>query len=649
MRRPRADIEAAHGKLTRRAAIIGGLQFTFVGTLAARMHYLQVDQADEYRLLAEDNRINIHLIPPERGEVFDRNGVQLARNVPSYRIVIVRENAGEVDETIARLKSLVPVDPDELDTALEEMRRSAPFFPVTIAENVNWDTVSKVSVNAPALPGITPEVGLTRYYPLGSDFAHVLGYVGPVSDYDLSKIENPDQLLRIPRFQLGKVGVEAKYEDQMRGKAGTKRVEVNASGRVMRELSRRVGQAGADLQLTIDSKLQRYVQARLEMVESAAAVVMEVESGDLVAIASSPTFDPNLFVQGISVADYKSLTDNTFRPLASNAVQGLFPPGSTFKMIVAMAALEDGIIGPEETVYCPGHYEVAGRKFRCWKRGGHGWMDLANSVKQSCDVYYYDLALKVGIEKISAMARKFGLGVRHDLPMSAVKRGVAPTKDWKLERFGKDWVIGDTVNAAIGQGFVLTSPLQLAVMSARLATGRNVTPRLIKSIDGIETPIAGGEDMGMNPNTMRQIQRAMYATVNDRRGTAYSNRIIADGMRMAGKTGTAQVRNFASEIEKFGRVLKDREVEWDRRDHGLFVNFAPFDNPKYAVSVIVVHGGGSKVATPIARDITLQALYGGEPPLNAYPQKDRGRIRTQQAKLRDVRPVARGVGSGEQA
>lgn len=651
MRRPRADTEAAHRKLTRRAAIVGGLQATFVGTLAARMHYLQVDQAEEYRLLAEENRINIRLIPPERGEVFDRNGVHLAQNVPSYRIVIVRENAGDVDETIARLQSLVPLDPDELDTALEEMRRSAPFLPVTIADNVSWDTVSRVSVNAPALPGITPEVGLTRFYPLGSDFAHVLGYVGPVSDYDLSKIENPDQLLRIPRFQLGKVGIEAKYEEQLRGSAGAKRVEVNATGRVMRELSRREGQAGADLQLTIDSALQRYVQARLEMVESASAVVMDVENGDLVAIASSPTFDPNLFVQGISVSDYKALTDNKYRPLASNAVQGLYPPGSTFKMITAMAALEDGIIGPDETVYCPGHLEVSGRRFHCWKRGGHGWMDLADSLKQSCDVYYYDLALKVGIEKITAMANRFGLGQRHDVPMSAVQTGITPTRAYKRERFGQEWVIGDTVNASIGQGLVLTSPLQLAVMSARLATGTSVSPRMIKSINGVEVPAPPAEDLGLNPNNIRKMQRAMYAVVNDRRGTAYGSRIIADGVRMAGKTGTSQVRNITAE-ERARGVMRNDQLPWERRDHALFVNFAPFEAPKYAVSVIVVHGGGgSAAAAPIARDITLQALYGGAPPLDAYPSKDRGRINAQQEKLRDVQPVARGVGSnsGERA
>ncbi len=647
MKRPRIDPEADHRKFTRRAAVLGGLQLAFVGGLAARMQYLQLDQADEFRLLAEENRINIRLIAPERGEVFDRNGVQLARNVPSYRIVIVRENAGNVEDVVSRLRQLVDLGVDDLETAREEILRSAPFLPVTIAENVSWDTVSRVSVNAPALPGITPEVGLTRYYPLGSDYAHVLGYVGPVSDYDLSKIENPDQLLRIPRFQIGKVGVEAKREDLLRGKAGAKRVEVNATGRVMRELSRREGTAGADVQLTVDAKLQSYVQARLGE-ESAAAIVMDVETGDIHAICSSPTFDPNLFVQGISVADYKELTDNKYRPLASKSVQGTYPPGSTFKMLVALAALEEGIITPDDTVYCPGHMEVGGRKFSCWKRAGHGWMDLANSLKQSCDVYYYDLALKIGIEKITAMAQRFGLGQRFDLPMSAIARGLTPTKDWKFKTHKTDWVIGDTVNAAIGQGYMLASPLQLAVMTARLATGRDVAPRLVKSVDGIETPSGAGRPMGLNENNLIRMRRAMYQVVNDRRGTAYGSRIIADDNRMAGKTGTSQVRNITA-AERAAGVIRNEDLPWERRDHALFVDFAPFDAPRFAVAVVVEHGGsGGAVAAPIARDVTLQALYGGEPPVKAYPTKDRRRIEAQQERLRNVRPIARGVGTGEE-
>jgi penicillin-binding protein 2 len=639
MRRNRAENEASHAKLTRRAALLGGAQLLFMGGLAARMRYLQVDQADQFRLLAEENRINIRLIPPTRGEIFDRNGVRLAENVPSYRIVMVREDAGDVDEVMARLSQIIEIDLETFERALVEIRRSAPFLPVTIIDDVSWDEVSKVSVNAPALPGVTPEVGLTRVYPRGSDFAHVVGRVGRVSQKDLDALENPDQVLRIPRFQIGKLNVEARAEDLLRGTAGTKQVEVNATGRVMRELDRREGQSGADLQLTVDSKLQGYVQARLSG-ESAAVVIVDCDTGDLAAIASAPSYDPNLFIGGISSADYDPLLESKYRPLVNKTVQGAYPPGSTFKMITAMAALEEGLIGPDDTVYCPGHLEVADRKFHCWKRAGHGWVDLGDSLKESCDVYYYDLALKVGIEKISAMANRFGLGIRHELALSSVNSGLMATKEWKRNARGSDWVIGDTVNSSIGQGFMLASPLQLAVMTARLATGRDVTPRLIKSVDGIEQPLAGGSPLNMNENNLRKMRNAMYDVVNDRRGTAYRSRIIADGMRMAGKTGTSQVRNITA-AERARGVTKNADLPWERRDHALFVGFAPYDKPRYAVSVLVEHGGGgSTAAAPIARDVMLQALAGGEPPLEAYPTADRSRIKVQQEQLRDVQPQA---------
>ncbi|MDE4134095.1 penicillin-binding protein 2 [Phaeobacter sp. QD34_3] len=632
MRRNPRELEFTHRKLTRRTLLLGGLQLAFAGGLAARMRYLQVDQADQFRLLAEENRINIRLLPPARGEIFDRNGITLAQNSPSYRITIVPEDAGDVGQVIADLSRLIPLDPEDLERALAEMRRSPPFLPVTLADQIGWEDVSKVAVNAPALPGITPEVGLTRYYPQGDAFAHVVGYVGPVSDYDLSKIESPEPILRIPRFQIGKVGFEAKSEDALRGKAGAKRVEVNATGRVMRELDRREGEPGADMQLTVDATLQSYVQARLGK-ESAAAVIVDCRNGDVHAIASSPSFDPNLFVRGISVGDYRMLTEDPYRPLANKAVQGTYPPGSTFKMVTALAALEDGVIGPNDTVYCPGHLEVSGRKFHCWKRAGHGHVDLNTSLKQSCDVYYYDVAMKVGIDKISAMANRLGLGVRHDLPMSAVASGLAPNRDWKQRVHGQDWLIGDTANASIGQGYMLASPMQLAVMTARIASGRNITPRLLKSLDGIDQSGNEAEPLGLNENHLRSVRKGMFSVSNDRRGTGYRSRIIAEDMRMAGKSGTSQVRNITA-AERAAGVIRNEDLPWERRDHALYVAYAPFDNPRFAVSVVVEHGGGgSTAAAPIARDVLLQALYGGTPPLAAYPKGDRSRIKAQQERL----------------
>ena len=633
MRKSTNEKQTSQAIVSRRTLLVGGIQAGLVGVLGARMHYLQVQESDQFRFLAEENRIKISLIPPARGQVFDRTGRPLAQNVQSYRVTITREDAGDIDETIARLGQLIQLDPELVAEARVELKKRRGDTQVTIAEKVTWEELARVAANAPALPGIEPQVALSRHYPLGADFTHVIGYVGPVSDYDLSRIENPDPLLNLPRFQIGKTGLEAREEEELRGKAGTMRLEVNASGREVRELGRQEGKPGADIQLTIDHMLQNYVQARLGS-ESAAAVVIDCESGDLLAIGSSPAFDPNLFVNGISVNDYNGLIEDDHRPLVSKSVQGTYPPGSTFKMVTALAALEAGIVSSEDTYRCKGHLEVYSQKFGCWKRSGHGNVDLVRSLRESCDVYFYELALETGIERISEMARRLGIGERHDIPMSAVAEGLAPTKEWKNRVKGEDWVIGDSVNASIGQGFVLASPLQLAVMTARLATGRAVTPRLIKTIDGVEQPSGAGAPMGLNENHLRQIRKGMYEVVNHGSGTARSSRITSPDHQMAGKTGTSQV---------ISRRVKCDEVPWRQRDHALFVNYAPYDNPRIAVSIVVEHGcGGSSTAAPIARDITLQALYGEDPPLSTYPARDRGRISAQQKRLREMRPPAQG-------
>lgn len=634
MKRPPKDSAESASIIGRRALVLGGVQFAIAGALAMRMRSMQIEQADQYRLLAEENRINIRLLPPARGLVHDRNGILLAGNEQNYRIVMIREDAGDVEAVIEKLRKLVLLEDTDVERALEEMKRRSAFVPVTLAERLTWDDIARVTVNAPALPGVVPEVGLSRIYPRGSDFAHVVGYVGPVSDYDLSRIDDKDPLLQIPKFQIGKTGVENKLERTLRGSAGTKRIEVNALGRVMRELDREEGIPGSDVQLTIDADLQSYVEARLDG-ESAGAVVVDLENGDIRALASAPTFDPNLFVRGISVKDWTELNENKFRPLAAKAVQGSYPPGSTFKIVTALAAIEEGLLDPEETIYCRGYTEVSGTRFHCWKSSGHGNVDLHESLKQSCDCYYYEVGQRVGIDKIAEMARKLGLGVRHDLPLSAVSEGLAPDKEWKASVRGEDWRIGDTVNASIGQGYVLSSPLQLAVMTARVATGRNVIPRLIKTIDGVEQEVQGNESLGLNENTLRRLRSSLDAVSNHSRGTAYRSRILTSEMRMGGKTGTSQVRRITAD-ERARGVTSNEDLPWERRDHALFVGFAPVDNPRFAVSVVVEHGGGgSTAAAPIARDIMLQALYGGTPPLEAYPSDVRARMSEQQQRIKN--------------
>ncbi|MCB2116256.1 MAG: penicillin-binding protein 2 [Rhodobacteraceae bacterium] len=638
MRRSPRDSQESFRKISRRGLLLAGLQGVFATTLAFRMRYLQVDQADEFRLLADENSIKIRLIPPARGIITDRNNAVIAGNEQNYRITITREDAGDTDEVLHRLSRLMPLPPEDLASVAKEIGRRPPTLPITVADRLSWEDFSRVAVNAPALPGVTTEVGLSRVYPLGPDLAHVLGYVGPVSDFDLSKMEDPDPLLQIPRFQIGKLGVEAKLEDSLRGKAGTRRIEVNSTGRVMREIDRRDGDAGANVKLTIDHRLQNYVQARLGE-DSAAAVVIEVETGDLLAINSAPSFDPNLFVRGISGPEYKALTENDHRPLADKTVQGAYPPGSTFKLVTALAALEAGVISTGETVWCPGYMELGNRRFHCWKRAGHGHVDLTHSLEQSCDVYYYEVAQRVGIEKIAAMARRLGIGVRFDLPMSAISEGLAPDKEWKARKYGTDWLIGDTLNSGIGQGFVLASPLQLAVLSARVATGRAIAPRLVRAIAGQEIEPPEAESLGINPAHLAAVRQGMHDVTNSKRGTAYGSRVVDDTLRLAGKTGTSQVRNITA-AERARGVVSNDDLPWNRRDHALFVCFAPYDAPKVAVSVVVEHGGGgSAVAAPIARDIALQALSGGFPPLSVYPESQRTRIQSEREKLQVLDPL----------
>ncbi|MGB0660550.1 MAG: penicillin-binding protein 2 [Mangrovicoccus sp.] len=625
MTRNPKDMDQSARIVTRRGLVLGGLQLGFMGLLASQMRKMQVEEADQFRMLAEENRINMRLLAPARGLIFDRNGVPIAENDQNYRVVIVREDAGDVEAVLRQLSTLIPLTEEDIERTVRETRRRSAFVPVTVKDQLAWEDLARVAVNAPALPGARPEVGQSRNYPLGPDFAHVVGYVGPVSDYDLSRLNDKDPLLQIPKFQIGKTGVEAKLEQNLRGKAGNSQIEVNAVGRVMRELSRTEGTAGRNVQLTVDSGLQNFIQARLAG-ESAGVVVIDVETGDLASIVSAPGFDPNLFVRGISVADYRALTENQYRPLASKTVQGTYPPGSTFKMVTALAALEAGVIGPEGTVWCPGHLTAGGRRFHCWKRGGHGHMNLHNSLMQSCDVYYYDVAQKVGIDRITAMARKLGLGTRYPLPMSAVAGGLTPTKAWKAARRGQDWVIGDTLNASIGQGFVLASPLQLAVMTARIASGRSVEPRLVKSIDGIEQGDGQAPSLDISRRHLDVVREAMYAVSNNRRGTAYRSRVIDDTMRLAGKTGTSQVRNI-SKAERARGVFRNEDLPWERRDHALFVGYAPARAPRYAAAVVVEHGGGgSTAAAPIARDVLLRAMAGTLPPLEAYPTSQRDAI-----------------------
>ena len=638
MRKSPREIVESYRLIGRRGLMLGAIQLGVVATLGLRMRSMQLDHAEEYRMLSDGNSIKIRLLPPARGLIHDRNGYVIAGNEQNYRVTLTREEAGgDVEPILRQMARLIPLSDARIAELIAEFEKRSAITPISIADRLTWDQFSTIAVNAPALRGVTPESGLSRQYPLKGDFAHVMGYVGPVSDYDLSKIEDPDPVLMLPEFQLGKIGVEGKLEPTLRGQAGARRVEVNSTGREMRELGRTEGQQGATIQMTLDARLQNYAAQRLGE-ESAAAVVIDVQTGELMAIASSPSFDPNKFVRGISVPDYQALTEHDHRPLADKTVQGVYPPGSTFKMVTMLAGLESGVINGGASYYCPGYTEVGGRRFHCWSRGGHGHVDLVESLQYSCDVFYYELAQRVGIDRIAAMARRLGIGVVHDLPMSAVAEGIAPDRDWKMRRYEQSWQIGDTLNASIGQGYVLASPLQLAVMTARIATGREVRPQLIRAIDGVSQLKNDFPELGLNPANLRIAQRGMDAVMNSARGTAARSRILTEEWRMAGKTGTSQVRNITA-AERARGVIRNEQLPWNRRDHALFVCYAPVAAPRYAVSLVVEHGGGgSTAAAPIARDIMLFALAGGLPPLSAVPSDQQGAMQARHDQMQLFTP-----------
>ncbi len=593
---------------SRRAAILGGLQATLLSVLVGRMYQLQVLESKRYKLLAEENRINMRLLPPPRGRILDRAGLPLAVNRENYRVVLIAERTRDVEATLDKLGDLIPVDDYDRRRIMREVKRRRSFVPVTVRENLDWTQVSRIEVNAPDLPGIMIDVGQSREYPHGPDASHILGYVAAVSEQD----QTGDPLLELPGFRIGKSGVERIHDLKLRGKAGNSQLEVNALGRVIRELSRQEGQPGDDVALTIDLGLQNFAVEKLRDKLSAAAVVLDARNGAVLALASVPGYDPNAFNIGLTRSEWRSIVNDPYTPLTNKAIAGNYAPGSTFKMIVALAALEKGVIAPDARVFCRGHTQLGNAKFHCWKKHGHGWVDMHAAIEQSCDVYFYEIAKRVGVDNIAEMARRFGLGEETGIDLPGEKGGLIPTAAWKKRTLGVAWQGGETLVAGIGQGFILTTPLQLAVMTARIATAMEIRPHIVRGIisGGVAKPfdIPEPKPLKISKEALRIVIGGMDAVVNAERGTAKRSRITRKGWEMAGKTGTAQVRRI-SKHERDTRVLKNEERPWEERDHALFVAFAPVANPRYAVAVVVEHGGGgSAVAAPVAHDILLETL-----------------------------------------
>ncbi|MBT7249337.1 MAG: penicillin-binding protein 2 [Rhodospirillaceae bacterium] len=604
------DVER-HKLFNRRCVMLVGGKAVLVSALIGRMYYLQVLESERYKTLAEQNRINLRLLPPPRGRVIDRFGVPLANNQQNYRVLLIPEDTRDVAATLDSLDEIISVGPGERRRILRDVKRNRSFVPVTLRENLDWGEVARIEVNAPDLPGVMIDVGQSRDYPHADQLAHVLGYVAAVSPKD----QTGDPLLELPGFRVGKAGLEKIHDLNLRGRGGSSQVEVNAYGRVIRELRRKEGEPGAEISLTIDMGLQKMASQRMAD-ESAAAVVLDVHNGDVLAMVSTPSFDPNLFNTGLSAVQWKGLVNNPRAPLINKTIAGRYSPGSTFKMCVLLAALEKGVITPSSRIFCTGFLELGDARFHCWKKHGHGLVDAHQATVQSCDVFFYEIAKRTGIERIAAMARRLGLGAQLGIDLPGEQAGLVPTPKWKRGALDAPWHQGETLIAGIGQGYMLTTPLQMAVMTARIANGGfAVKPHLTRAItkDGVMKSKEADkfDSLDLPLRHLEIVRAAMNDVVNSPRGTAYRSRIKEPEFAMAGKTGTVQVRRI-SKAEREKGVRKNEDLPWKVRDHALFVGFAPADNPRYAVSVVVEHGGGgSKVAAPIARDILAEAQRRG--------------------------------------
>jgi penicillin-binding protein 2 len=592
-----------------------GGQVAVLGGLAARLYQVQIVEGGRYATLAEANRVSERAIAAPRGRILDRFGTAVAGNKLNWRAVLIAEQTPDVGATLDAFGRIVALDDRERARVLREVRRHRRFIPVMVRDFLGWDEMARIEVNATELPGIMIDVGTTRVYPFSEQLAHVIGYVAPPNEAEVAD----DPQLALPGIRVGRAGMEKQHDLALRGHAGEVQLEVNAYGRVIRELDRQEGVQGEEVGLTIDAALQQAVLGHLGE-ESASAVVLDCTNGEVLAMASTPSFDPSLFNSGVSQAQWVEWTSNRRAPLINKSIAGLYAPGSTFKMAVAVAALESRAITPNDRIDCPGYLDLGDTRFHCWKKGGHGLLDLHGGIKNSCDVFFYETARRTGIDRIAAAAHQFGLGTDLAIDLPGARTGMIPTREWRIGQ-GGHWNIGDTVVAGIGQGYIEVTPLQLATYVARVATGRAVVPHLTRRLGGALQPGARAEDwpsLAVPQRDLQLVREGMWSVVNEQGGTAPQARLPDPKVQLAGKTGSAQVRDVSRAVRE-NTDFKSDKLPWEFRPHALFVAFAPYDAPRYAVSVVVEHGNaGADVAAPLARDIMIDTL-GRDPANRSYP------------------------------
>lgn len=580
---------------SRRAMMLGAAQAGVGLVLAGRMAWLSVAENQHYELLSESNRVNLTLIPPRRGWIIDRHGAPIANNRTDFRIDIIPDRLEDKERVLGLLQHVLLLPPDRMDRIRTDLKNAAGFQPVEVADNLDWEQFAAVNVRLPELPGVAPTQGYSRNYPAGAAVAHLTGYVGAATAAQYEKTHDP--LLITPGFKVGKDGLEKTLEKRLRGKPGAKRVEVTARGKLVRQLRTRPEVPGQNVRLAIDLGLQEYAARRLGT-NSGSAVAIDCITGDVLAMVSMPAYDPNVFSSGISHLEWDMLSENDHVPLMNKVLQGLYPPGSTVKPMDSLALLRAGV-DPHDRVDCRGVMRVGSGLFHCWRRGGHGPIDMRRAVAQSCDIYFWEMARRIGYDHIAPVARQLGLGQTFDIPFTSQRYGTVPDSVWKMRKYHHPWTVADTLNSAIGQGYVLVNPLQLAVMAARLASGRRILPRVL-----FDHHHGAAETLDVDPQHIAIVRDAMYAAVNDG-GTAARARLQVPGVTLAGKTGTAQVRRITMADRRAGRT-GNAGVPFKLREHALFICFAPADNPRYAISIVLEHNGhliGNLDAHVTGRDI----------------------------------------------
>lgn len=591
---------------TRRSMLIAGGQLALFVVLGARMFQLQVVDREKYLLQAESNRISMNLLAPERGMIFDRFDVPLAVNVQDFRLTMITERVPNLEETLDKVARVVPLSDERRMRIRRDVKRQRRYLPVLLADNLTWDQMAAIEVALMQLPGVAIDEGKMRSYPLKQATAHVLGYVGIANEQDLKKDDDP--LLELPGFQIGKIGLEKQYEAHLRGAAGRIQEEVNASGRKVRTLKSDPSTSGAPLHLTLDAELQLFTQTRLGTERSASAVIMDAYTGAIYAMASHPAYDPNVFSYGIPSVLWQELLSDPAAPLTNKVVAGQYPPGSTFKVVTSLAGLEAGVISEDRHVFCPGYMELGDHRFHCWKQGGHGQVNMHEALAQSCDVFFYQIALEVGIDRIAATARRLGLGAKLGLDMPSERPGLIPDQQWKRTVLKQSWNKGETLVNAIGQGFTLATPLQLATMTARIINGGQIVqPYLAQRIGDkdIAPAVIAQQNLNLQPQHLAMIKSGMDAVINGPTGTARAAKPKDPRYSFGGKTGTSQVRRITMEERRRG--MKMEELSWQQQHHALFAGYGPVENPRYVAVVVVEHGAsGAAAAAPIAGDLLVE-------------------------------------------